>query len=138
MRTGVLCARTANIITPKNIAPVPIEVPTISGTGTRWKLGTLGELNSTSAADDQRHHAGGGQGAVGGRFDIQDKQHKRSDQEDDPKPVDRQHAQAVGRQRQAHHADEPATHPPGLESSIRIACTPWSAAGRRGRVGQDA
>ena len=49
-----------------------------------------------------------------GRLDLQHEQHERRDDEDQAKPVDRQHAQAVDRQGQARHADE-AGHPcPGM------------------------
>ena len=41
-----------------------------------------------------------------GSLDIQDKQHKRKDDKDQAKPVDWQHAQPIGRQRQAHHAEK--------------------------------
>ena len=68
--------------------------------------GDAGRIKQHQCADDQRANPGSGQCPVCGRLDIQNEERKGQDEEDDAEPVDRQYAQAVGRQRKAHYTDK--------------------------------
>ena len=84
-------------------------MPTTSGTDT-LELRRARRVEQHQRADDERGNTRRGERAVRGRFDIEDEQHERGDQEDDPEPVDGQNAQAIRREGETDHADE-ARHP---------------------------